>query len=201
MPQASRKRKSRMATAPLKLDGKALGDTILAEIKEVNKVVQENTKQQANDNLKANNPNWRNPTLCIVTAGPQDATKVYMRHKKLACEKLGFGYQEAIFDASITQEELTKEIRKLGADPSIAGIIVQLPLPPQIEVWEIVQEVPAEKDVDGLSAYNQGRIQLGLPCLIPCTPQGVMEMLYRFKLIEAGKYSTKSLVTSQVLMP
>eukprot|EP01127_Copromyxa_protea_P004507 TRINITY_DN14364_c0_g1_i1.p1 TRINITY_DN14364_c0_g1~~TRINITY_DN14364_c0_g1_i1.p1 ORF type:complete len:314 (+),score=70.97 TRINITY_DN14364_c0_g1_i1:19-960(+) len=165
------------STQPLKLDGKALGDTILKELKEIN------------DDLKANKSDWLNPTLCIVTAGPQDATKVYMRHKKLACEKLGFGYQEAVFDASITQAELTKEIRSLAADPKITGIIIQLPLPPQIEVWEIVQEVPAEKDVDGLSATNQGRIQLGLPCLIPCTPQGVMEMLYRYKLIQKGSHA------------
>lgn len=57
-----------------------------------------------------------------------------MRHKKLACEKLGFGYKEAVFDAGITQAELTTEIKKLGEDPEIAGIIVQLPLPPQIAV-------------------------------------------------------------------
>lgn len=162
--------------APLKLDGKGLSDTILGELKEVN------------DHLTATHPGWKNPTLCIVTAGPQDATKVYMRHKKLACEKLGFGYKEAIFDASITHEELTKEIQALASDPVISGIIIQLPLPPQISVWEIVQEVPTEKDVDGLNATNQGRIQLGLPCLIPCTPQGVMELLYRYKLIEPGSH-------------
>lgn len=107
---------------------------------------------QINDNLKATKPDWQNPTLCIVTAGPQEATKVghrsrttltqkvYMRHKKLACEKLGYGYREAEFDANITQEVLTKEIKKLGEDPTITGIIIQLPLPPQILV-HFVSEV------------------------------------------------------------
>jgi len=157
-----------------KLDGKQLGETIQEELKQVNA------------SIVSTFPEWKVPKLCIVTAGPQEATKVYMRHKRLACERIGFEYHEAIFDASITPEDLTREVKALAAQPDIHGIIIQLPLPPQISSWDIVQEVPPEKDVDGLNAQNQGKLQLGLPCLIPCTPQGVMEMLWRFKMIEKG---------------
>jgi len=172
-----RKNMEAEAAKPIRIDGKAMGELIQEELR------------TANEALKASTPAWQSPSLCIVSAGPQEATKVYMKHKRIACEKLGFTYREAIFDATITQDELVKEIHTLAADPSIHGIIIQLPLPSQISTWEVVQEVPAEKDVDGLTAYNQGRMQLGLPCLISCTPQGVMELLFRNNLVVPGSHA------------
>jgi methylenetetrahydrofolate dehydrogenase (NADP+)/methenyltetrahydrofolate cyclohydrolase len=136
------------------------------------------------ESMKQKYPNWVTPTLCIVSIDPQKATETYLRHKKDAANRIGIHFREERFDKNITQEQLVAKIIALGQDSSIHGIIIQLPLPAHLNTWEVVQTVPPEKDVDGLHAFNQGRIQLGLSCLIPCTPQGVMELLFHYKLLD-----------------
>jgi len=161
-----------MSTTPLKLNGKALSDSIINELK--NEV----------DSIKLKFPQWVAPTLCIVTVDPSNATQTYLKHKREAAAKVGYNFREDRFEKNLSQEELISKIQALGKDPNIHGIIVQLPIPEHFVMWEVVQAVPPEKDVDGLNAYNQGRIQVGLPCLMPCTPQGVMELLLHYRILE-----------------
>eukprot|EP01124_Arcella_intermedia_P002146 TRINITY_DN1117_c0_g1_i1.p1 TRINITY_DN1117_c0_g1~~TRINITY_DN1117_c0_g1_i1.p1 ORF type:complete len:322 (-),score=39.09 TRINITY_DN1117_c0_g1_i1:88-1011(-) len=164
------------------MNGKALSEQILGDLRlELHKTQQ-------------THPSFATPTLCVVTVAPQPATQVYLKHKKQAAESIGFHFKEVSFPESVSQADLTQGIAGLARDAQIHGIIVQLPIPEHLSVWEVVQSVPPEKDVDGLNAHNQGCIQVGLPCLLPCTPQGVMELLFHYDIIHPKRSGLHAVV-------
>jgi len=127
------------------------------------------------------------PGLAAVLVGDDPASAVYVRNKKIACEKAGLYPQEHRMSASTTQEDLLTLIQQLNADPKIHGILVQLPLPPHIESRAILQAVSPEKDVDGFHPVNVGRLVEGDPVFAPCTPKGVIHMIDSTGLDISGK--------------
>jgi len=127
------------------------------------------------------------PGLAAVLVGDDPASAVYVRNKKIACEKAGLYPQEHVLPASTTQEALLGLIQQLNADPKIHGILVQLPLPAHIESKAILQAVSSEKDVDGFHPINVGHLVEGDPVFVPCTPKGVIHMIDSTGLDITGK--------------
>jgi methylenetetrahydrofolate dehydrogenase (NADP+)/methenyltetrahydrofolate cyclohydrolase len=127
------------------------------------------------------------PGLAAVLVGEDPASAVYVRNKKIACEKAGIYPQEHLLPASTTQEALLDLIHQLNDDPKIHGILVQLPLPSHIESKAILQAVSPEKDADGFHPINVGRLVEGDPVFVPCTPKGVIHMIDSTGLDISGK--------------
>ncbi|NKN33766.1 bifunctional methylenetetrahydrofolate dehydrogenase/methenyltetrahydrofolate cyclohydrolase FolD [Marichromatium bheemlicum] len=121
----------------------------------------------------------RAPGLAVVLVGENPASQVYVRNKRKACAEVGFRSELHELPASTTQDELLALIDRLNADQDIDGILVQLPLPEQIDETLVTERILPTKDVDGFHPYNVGRLVLRMPLLRPCTPKGVMTMLER----------------------
>ena len=119
----------------------------------------------------------RAPALATVLVGADPASEVYVRNKRLACEKVGIRSVPLHLPADIGETELLAEVDRLNADLEIDGILVQMPLPPQISGVAVTERIAAHKDVDGFHPYNLGRLAQRLPVLRPCTPYGVIELL------------------------
>ena len=119
----------------------------------------------------------RAPALATVLVGADPASEVYVRNKRLACEKVGIRSVPAHFGADVSEAALLAEIDRLNADPAIDGILVQMPLPEQIDSTRVTERIAAHKDVDGFHPYNLGRLAQRQPVLRPCTPYGVIELL------------------------
>lgn len=117
------------------------------------------------------------PGLAAVLVGDDPASAIYVRNKKIACEKAGLYPEEYKLPASTTHVDLLALIQKLNADPKIHGILVQLPLPKQIESKAILEAVSPQKDADGFHPYNVGRLVEGDPVFTACTPKGVIHMI------------------------
>lgn len=119
----------------------------------------------------------RAPSLAVILVGADPASAIYVRNKRLACEKVGIRSISYDLPASTTETELFALIDELNADTSVDGILVQAPLPPQIDEKRIIEAICAEKDVDGFHPYNIGRLAVRQPTLRSCTPFGVIKML------------------------
>lgn len=117
------------------------------------------------------------PGLAVILVGSDPASQVYVRNKVAACEKAGLHSVMEQYPADMTQEELLKRIQALNADPTIHGILVQLPLPKHIDSHLVIETIAASKDVDGFHVSNAGLLMTGKPLFSPCTPYGVMKML------------------------
>ena len=117
------------------------------------------------------------PGLAVVLVGDDPASAVYVRNKKKACDTAGLYVNDHALPATTRQEELLKLIDQLNNDPKIHGILVQLPLPNQIDSQRVLNAVSPDKDADGFHPYNIGRLMAGDPVFVPCTPKGVMRMI------------------------
>jgi methylenetetrahydrofolate dehydrogenase (NADP+)/methenyltetrahydrofolate cyclohydrolase len=117
------------------------------------------------------------PGLAVVIVGDDAASKVYVRHKALACERVGMHSEVHALPAETTQPQLVDFVRRLNADARIHGILVQLPLPPQLRARAVIEAIDPAKDVDGFHFQNIGALVVGEPGFYPCTPWGVMQML------------------------
>ena len=151
------------------LDGKLIRDQILAELKP--RVA---AMAQA-------------PQLVVILIGDNPASQVYVKNKMAACELLGIRSQKLAPPVTVTTEELLATIEALNADPEVHGILVQLPLPPQIDAGRILEAVSPSKDVDGFHPINAGKLLSGAPGLRPCTPSGIMELLRRYEIPIEGR--------------
>jgi methylenetetrahydrofolate dehydrogenase (NADP+)/methenyltetrahydrofolate cyclohydrolase len=127
------------------------------------------------------------PGLAVILAGDDPASKVYVRNKTRACEEVGVHSQQIDYPAAVTQEELIGRIRKLNLDPTVHGILVQLPLPKHIDSARVLEAVSPAKDIDGFHAENMGALLAGTPRFVPCTPAGVMRMLEHAQVPLAGR--------------
>lgn len=127
------------------------------------------------------------PGLAVVIVGEDPASQIYVRNKARACEEVGFYSEVHRLPAETTQAELDALIDRLNADGRIHGILVQLPLPAHLDEEEITLRIDPRKDVDAFHPFNVGRILLGDPIFLPCTPAGVMELLRRSGIDPAGK--------------
>lgn len=130
----------------------------------------------------------RAPHLCAVLVGNEGASETYVASKIKNCREVGFDSSLVRFTSAVTQEELLEKIRSLNEDPSIDGILVQLPLPSHINVHKVTEAIAPEKDVDGFHPLNQGRMVQNLPCFIPATPLGVLLMLEHAGISTSGKH-------------
>ena len=127
------------------------------------------------------------PQLTAVLVGDDPASATYVRNKARACEEVGLDAQTLTPPADISQDELLEIVRGLNADPTVSGILVQLPLPAQLDERTITEAVDPLKDVDGLHPVNLGRLVQGEPHLVPATPAGVQQLLLRTGVDPAGK--------------
>jgi len=112
------------------------------------------------------------PGLGVVLVGADPASEVYVRSKTKAVAEAGMRAFDCNLPISIKEDDLLREIARLNADPTVHGILVQLPLPPQIDPHKVIAAIDPEKDVDGFHPLNAGRLARGLPGLVPCTPLG-----------------------------
>jgi methylenetetrahydrofolate dehydrogenase (NADP+)/methenyltetrahydrofolate cyclohydrolase len=119
----------------------------------------------------------RVPTLATVIVGDDPASEIYVANKHRACEEVGMNSVHHGLEAGTSEPELLELVAALGADGEVDGILVQLPLPAQIDPDAVVAAIDPGKDVDGLTPLNAGLLAHGTPGLVPCTPAGVMEML------------------------
>jgi methylenetetrahydrofolate dehydrogenase (NADP+)/methenyltetrahydrofolate cyclohydrolase len=145
------------------INGKAIAENLLNSIKE-----------RINNRLLVNK---RAPGLAVILLGADPASSIYVRNKRLACEKVGIRSVAYNLPTSTTEAELLVLIEQLNEDESIDGILVQSPLPPQIKDEHIIECISPNKDVDGFHPYNIGRLAVRQPTLRSCTPFGVIKML------------------------
>lgn len=155
------------------LDGKAIAKQIQAEIKiEVAAFVEESGVT---------------PTLAAVLVGEDPASQVYVRNKERACKRAGLNSQLHRMSSESTTEEVLAKVNSLNEDPAVHGILVQLPLPKQVDSLLVLDAVDWRKDVDAFHPTNVGLISQGRPRFLPCTPHGIVQMLHRSGVTTEGK--------------
>ena len=127
------------------------------------------------------------PCLAVVLVGDDPASAVYVRNKKLACQKSGIESRSYELPSETTQDNLLKLVDELNGDPAVDGILVQLPLPAHIDSQAVLERIEPHKDVDGFHPYNVGRLVVKMPLMRPCTPKGVMTLLEAYGIDPKGK--------------
>ena len=128
----------------------------------------------------------RQPGLAVILVGHNPASEVYVRHKRRACEEVGLHSISHDLALDTSESQLLALVHALNADSAIDGILVQLPLPPQIRARAVIEAIDPAKDVDGFHPYNIGRLLQREPLLRPCTPYGIMRMLEHVGLAVRG---------------
>ncbi len=129
----------------------------------------------------------RTPCLAVVLVGDDPASAVYVRNKKLACQKSGIESRSYELPSETTQDDLLKLVDELNGDPTVDGILVQLPLPAHIDSQAVLERIEPHKVVDGFHPYNVGRLVVKMPLMRPCTPKGVMTLLEAYGIDPKGK--------------
>lgn len=156
------------------LDGKATSAEIKAEI-----------AQEVAQRLREGKPA---PHLVAILVGHDGGSETYVASKIKTCSELGFRSTLIRFEDDVTEARLLETIEKLNHDDDVHGFIVQLPLPKHINEQRIIEAVDPRKDVDGFHPINVGRMSIGLPCFVSATPQGIIELLKRYKVDTRGKH-------------
>ena len=145
------------------LHGRPVADKVLAEVKAGVSALKQKTGVE--------------PTLAVILVGEDPASQIYVRNKKRAADEVGIASRDFLFPQGCTQAELLETIRRINADASIHGVLLQLPLPKGMEENEAVNAIAAAKDADGLHPTNLGNLLVGKPSTVPCTPSGCIEIL------------------------
>ncbi len=156
------------------IDGRATAATIRSEVR------------NASDGLKAGR--GITPGLAFILVGENPASQAYVRMKGKGCEEVGFFSVTERLPASVSEDELLRLIDRFNADPRIHGILVQLPLPDHIREERVIRAIDYRKDVDGFHPVNAGRLMIGRPCLKPCTPLGIQQLLVRNRIETSGRH-------------
>jgi len=155
------------------IDGKAISEQVKQEIAaEVAEIVAAGGKR---------------PHLAAVLVGHDGGSETYVAAKVKACEACGFKSSLIRYEEDVTEDELLAKVRELNADDDIDGFIVQLPLPKHISEQKVIETIDYRKDVDGFHPINVGRMSIGLPCYISATPNGIIELLKRYKIETSGR--------------
>ncbi len=145
------------------IDGKAVAAKVRQEVAAA-------VQQRLQQGLRA-------PGLAVILVGTDPASQVYVHHKVNDCKEVGFQSRSHILDASTTQAELEALIHSLNDDPTIDGVLLQLPLPAHLDAAPLLELIKPDKDVDGFHPFNVGRLAQRIPLLRPCTPKGIMRLL------------------------
>ena len=127
------------------------------------------------------------PCLAVIMVGENPASQVYVKGKVKDCAECGIKSLEIHLPAETTQEELLQKLAELAGDAGVHGLLVQLPLPAHIDEKTVIEAIPPQKDVDGFTAVNVGRMMIGEECFLPCTPAGCMEMIRSTGISISGK--------------
>ena len=127
------------------------------------------------------------PCLAVIMVGENPASQVYVKGKVKDCAECGIKSLEIHLPAETTQEELLQKLAELAGDAGVHGLLVQLPLPVHIDEKTVIEAIPPQKDVDGFTAVNVGRMMIGEECFLPCTPAGCMEMIRSTGVSISGK--------------
>ena len=130
----------------------------------------------------------RQPGLAVILVGNNPASRTYVTSKEKDCQDCGFLSFEYKLPEETQEEELLGLIEQLNNDPKVDGILVQMPLPKQLDEQKVINTISAEKDVDGFHPINVGRLVIGEAAFLPCTPAGVMEMLKEYEIPVRGKH-------------
>lgn len=154
------------------IDGKELAKKIRSELK--NEVVELKNK-------------GINPKLAVIMVGDDKASKVYVKNKSKACEECGINYEEFLMDKDIDMEELLETIDKLNKRDDIHGILLQSPIPSNLDINQAFNKINHKKDVDGFNPINVGKLSIGEDCFVSCTPAGVIKMLEEYNIEIEGK--------------
>lgn len=157
------------------LDGKLVSRTIKENIKEKMAFIKSQGRKI--------------PHLAAILVGTDGASETYVASKVKNCAEVGFQSTLIRFDKNIDEASLLAKINELNTDENIDGILIQLPLPPQINEEKVINSVDPQKDVDGFHPLNSGRMVQGLPTFIPATPYGIMLMLEHYKIETSGKHA------------
>ena len=155
------------------IDGKKLAHAMRADIREKIAAYNESAGREIG--------------LAVVLVGEDPASQVYVRNKIKACEEVGIKSFAYYLDKDTAQARVEELIKSLAVDNKINGILVQLPLPPHLDAKKILELIPYSKDVDGFSAENTGKLSMNEPCLVACTPNGVMKMFESEDISLSGK--------------
>ena len=129
------------------------------------------------------------PGLAVVIVGEDSASLTYVKNKKKTCEALGMRSDLHQFPDTLTEQELLSKIDELNRDPEIHGILVQLPLPQQIDESKVITAISPDKDVDGFHPISVGNMMIGKDAFLPCTPHGIMQLLSHYGIDPAGKHA------------
>ncbi len=156
------------------LDGKRIADEVKQEI------AAEVTEMIANGKKR--------PHLAAILVGNDGASETYVGHKEKSCEQVGFKSSVLRFSETISEAELLGKVDELNKDNDIDGFIIQLPLPKHISDQKVIEAIDPKKDVDGFHPMNVGRMTIGLPSYVSATPDGIMELLRRYKIETSGKH-------------
>lgn len=156
------------------IDGKAIAQEVTSEVERRARALTENKAVT--------------PGLAVILVGQDPASQVYVRMKRQRCEELGFYSQDHDLDADVSQEKVAALIDALNADPRIHGILLQMPVPDQLDGQALQQAIDPHKDVDGFHPVNMGRLAAGMSGFVPCTPLGVRELLLRSGADPAGRF-------------
>lgn len=156
------------------IDGKELAQNIRTNLKEE---VEELKKKGIN------------PKLAVIMVGDDKASAVYVRNKSKACNELGIEYEEFLLNAEITMDELLSLIDKLNKDVNIDGILLQSPIPRQLDINEAFRRIDPKKDVDGFNPVNVGKLSLNQDCFVSCTPYGIIKMLETYNVPIEGAHA------------
>jgi methylenetetrahydrofolate dehydrogenase (NADP+)/methenyltetrahydrofolate cyclohydrolase len=154
------------------------------------KIVSQSVKDTVKDkNLLFKSDGNKTPHLAAVLVGNNGASETYVASKVKNCEEVGFKSSLVRMDENITEAELIATIEKLNNDDDVDGILVQQPLPKQIDEEKIISLINPDKDVDGFNPMSIGKMVQGLPTFIPATPYGILLMLEHYKIETSGKYA------------
>jgi methylenetetrahydrofolate dehydrogenase (NADP+)/methenyltetrahydrofolate cyclohydrolase len=169
------------------IDGKKIANILLDEVKQ--------------EIEKRSNLGKRHPCLAVILIGTNPASHVYVKNKKLACEKVGIKSISYDFDTSITEKDLLTLIKEINSNQDIDGVLIQSPLPDHIDDNKIINAINPKKDVDGFHPFNIGLLAIRQPKLRSCTPYGVIKMLKASKINLEGLDATIVGVSNNVGRP
>lgn len=155
------------------IDGKELAKKVRLELKD------EVEKLKKDENI--------HPKLAVIMVGSDPASQIYVRNKSKACDEIGIEFEEFLLDENTTQKELLDLIDRLNENDKINGILLQSPIPKNLDINEAFRRISPEKDVDGFNPVNVGKLTLGQKGFISCTPFGVIKMLEEYNIDIEGK--------------
>ena len=158
--------------------------TQIIDGKKISQEIKDELREQVAEQKKLG----KEAALAVIQVGTDPASSVYVNNKKKACAYIGIGSLSYELPEETTEEELLALVEKLNGDASVNGILVQLPLPAQIDADKVIRAIAPEKDVDGFHPENVGKLVIGEPGFVSCTPAGIIQLLKRSGIKMEGKH-------------